>query len=355
MVPYFVVFISISIFAFFIDFSKSKFIRLFLYLLILFVFVSLYYFREASIGTDTLNYIYIFQDIISSHNVIEYSFDKNIEIGFSFAVYFLSLLSNNYFFIFAGLTSIVYINLIIAINNFKLNNVLSFASLFCVFQIYFYSFNILRQAIALSFAILAISYLIKNNNKKFLILCFMAFLFHYSSIFVFLFFFIYKFREKIVKYWYISVFGTFFVLGFLFNFLVVNYDKYNAYDVADSITSSGGILINLFYILIFSLSLSLKKKIVYMTTEFYFFLAVFGFYISLTLFYLNSPFLNQAMVRISLYFLWSAVFIILIIFKNIRNSDIRYIVNCCYYMFLFAFTTYFLSNSGYEVAPYRFR
>ena len=355
MVPYFFVFISISIFSLFIDFSKSKFIRFFLYLLILFVFISLYYFRQSSIGTDTLNYIPIFQDIIRSHNVVEYSFDKNIEIGFSVAVYFLSLFYNNYFFIFAGLTSIVYINLIVAINNFKLNNVLFFASLFCVFQIYFYSFNILRQAIALSFVILAVSYLLKNNNKKFLILCSMAFLFHYSSIFVFLFFFVYKFREKIAKYWYISVFGSLFVLDFLFNFLITSYDKYNVYDVADDITSSGGIFINLFYILVFSFSVYVKKKIFCMTTEFYFFLALFGFYISLTLFFLTSPFLNQAMVRISLYFSWSSVFIILIIFKNIRNSNMRYIINCCYYIFLFAFTTYFLSNAGYEVVPYRFR
>lgn len=355
MIPYFVIFISISIFSFFIDFSKSRLIRFLLYLPIFFLFISLYYFREASIGTDTVNYIRIFQDIIRTHNIVEYSLDKNIEIGFSFAVYFLSLFSHNYFFIFAGLTSIVYINLIIAINNFKLNNVLSFASLFCVFQIYFQSFNILRQAIALSFAILAVSYLLNSNNKKFLILCFMAFLFHYSSVLIFLFFFVYKFRNKIVRYWYVSVFGSFFILGFLFNFLIVSYDKYNAYDVADDITNSGGVLINLFYIIIFASSLFLKRKITYMTTEFFLFLAIFGFYISLKLFFLTSPFLNQAMVRISLYFLWPSVFIMLVIFKNIRNNDTRYLINCCYYIFLFSFTTYFLSNAGYELVPYRFR
>lgn len=355
MIPYFIVFACVSILGFAVDFSKSKYIRAPLYFLILLSFLSLYFYRDYGIGTDTLNYIPIFQAIIDSNSIVDYSLDYEVEIGFSAVVYFFSLFSNNYFYLFSCLTAIIYINIIISLSKFKVSFALFLPSLFCVFQIYFYSFNILRQAIAISFVMLATSYLIKNRNKTFFLYCFIGFLFHYTSIFSFLFYFVYKFRFIIVKFWYLSVLGILFLLGFVFNYIIGNFDKYSAYNVSDSITQSSGILISIFYISLFLISVFLKRFISIMNSEFSFFLALYCFYISLIIFFIVSPFLNQGMVRISLYFLWPSIFLILILIKNMYNSYMRYVISCFYYLFLVFFTFYFLSNAGYEIIPYRFR
>ena len=355
MLPYFIVFLSVSIIGFMIDFSKYKYIKYILSFILLLVFLSLYYYRDYSIGTDTLNYIPIFQDIFNSNNIIKYSLENNIEIGFSVIVYLLSFVSEDYLFIFSSLTSIIYINLIFSIYRYKLSYTLFFCSLFCVFQMYFYSFNILRQAIAISFVILAISYLINDNNRRFVLCCFLAFIFHYSSIFVFIFYFIYKLRYRIVKFWYLIVPLLVFLLGFIFSYVVGSFEKYSAYDIEDSITNTGGLLLNIFYIVLFALAIFLNKYISFRRSDFNLFLAIYTFYISLSVFYIISPSINQGMLRVSFYFLWSSIFIVLILIRNISNIKMRYIANCSYYLFLVLFTTYYLSNAGTEVVPYRFR
>ena len=355
MIPYLIVFLSVSMFSFIIDFSKSQYIKISCLFFILIAFLSLYYYRDYNIGTDTLNYVPIFEDIFIANNLLEYSAEFDIEIGFSTAVYFISLFSKDHFFIFVCLTAIIYINLIVAFYKYKLSSTLFFASLFCVFPIYFSSFNILRQAIALSFVMLAVSFLLRNKNKYFLLFCFFAFLFHYSSIFVVLFYFIYKFRYLIVKFWYIAVFGAFAVVYVFFGYIVGSFDKYSGYGAVDSVTSPVGALLNLFYISIFFIALYMRKYISFLRSDFHFFLATYGFFVSLSLYFLVAAFLNQGMVRASLYFMWPSMFLILIIIKNIFNINMRYIVSCCYYLFLFSFTAYYLSNAGPEVVPYRFR
>ena len=355
MIPYLIVFLSVSVLSFIIDFSKSQYIKISCLFFILISFLSLYYYRDYNIGTDTLNYVPIFEDIFIANNLVEYSIEYSIEIGFSVVVYFLSLFSKDHFFIFVCLTAIIYINLIAAFYKYQLSSTLFFTSLFCIFPIYFYSFNILRQAIALSFVVLAVSFLLKNKNKQFLFFTLLAFLFHYSSVFVVLFYFIYKFRYLLVRFWYFSVFGAFAIVYVFFGYIVGSFDKYSGYGEVDGVTSPVGALLNLFYISIFFIALYLRKYISLLKSDFHFYLATYGFFVSLSFYFMIAAFLNQGMVRASLYFMWPSIFLILIIIKNIFNIHMRYIVSCCYYLFLFSFTAYYLSNAGPEVVPYRFR
>jgi len=355
MIPYFIVFTIISIFSFIIDSSKSKYVKYFFSVFLFISFISLYYYRDYNIGTDTLNYIPIFQSIFDSNNILDYSLNYDIEVGFSLVVHLFGLFTKDYFHIFLFLTSIIYINLIVSIYRYRLSYTIFFCSLFCVFPIYFYSFNILRQAIAMSFIILAASYLVSNNNKKFFLYCFFAFSFHYPSIIALAFYIVYKFRYKIVEFWYLSIFTMVFSLGVLYRYVVGSFDKYSYYDIADSITSSGGVLINIFYISLLFLGISLKRYVYTMRSELLFFLAVYCFYISLSIFFLTTAFLNQGMVRISFYFLWPSILIILVLIKNISNEYMRYVTFCSYYLFLIFFTAYYLSNAGTEIVPYRFR
>ena len=136
----------------------------------------MYYLRDYTIGTDTLNYIPIFESIFYLKYPIEYAIEYNIEIGFVVVVYILGQFTHNYFFIFTILTFLVYFNLIFSFSRYKLSYILYISSFFSTFAIYFYTYNILRQAIALSFALFAVRFLLDKKNNLFLLFCFFAFL-----------------------------------------------------------------------------------------------------------------------------------------------------------------------------------
>lgn len=81
----------------------------------------MYYLRDYTIGTDTLNYIPIFESIFYLKYPIEYAIEYNIEIGFVVVVYILGQFTHNYFFIFTILTFLVYFNLIFSFSRYKLS------------------------------------------------------------------------------------------------------------------------------------------------------------------------------------------------------------------------------------------
>lgn len=355
MLPYLFVFLSVSILGLFIDFFKNKHIKFIFLILSLISFVSLYYLRDSSIGTDTSNYIPIFNSIINSQDVLQYSVDYNIEVGFSFFVYFISFFTSNPFFIFLLLTSIIYFNLLFSFSRYNLSYALYFASFFSLFSLYFFSFNILRQCLAISFLFVAITFLLDSRNKMFLLFCFFAFLFHYSSIFIFLFYFIYKFKKYIVAHWYFFIIFTYFSFKFVYAFIFSSFAKYASYDGDDGITKGNGILLTLFYLIVFVFSIFLNRMIKSNKKEYEFFVAIYIFYISLSLFFISSSFLNQGLVRVSLYFMWPVIFILLIILKNIKELQLRFIFNCLFWVFLLIFMVYSLMNAGLEVVPYKFR
>lgn len=66
-------------------------------------------------------------------------------------------------------------------------------------SLYFRQLNLLRQGLSLSIAILAISYLLKDDKKKFIILSIFAILSHFSAIVLVLVYFVYKNSNKRIK------------------------------------------------------------------------------------------------------------------------------------------------------------
>ena len=355
MLPYLVVFFGVSIIGLLIDFLKNQSIKIILLFISFIFFISLYYFRDVYIGTDTLTYIYIFESIAEAGSVWDYSISYDIELGFSFFVYFISIFTTNPFIIFLLLTSVIYFNLLFSFVRYNLSFALYFASFFSLFSLYFFSFNILRQCLAISFLFVAVSYLLQRKNKMFLFFGFMAFLFHYSSILIFSFYLIYKFRKFIIDHWYFFIAITYISFQFIYSFILGSFDKYAGYDSGDDVTKPNGILLTFFYLIIFIFSLIAKNMIKINKKEYEFFVAVYIFYIALTLYYISSTFLNQGLVRISLYFMWPVIFILLILFKNIKDVQLRFFFNFLFWVFLLIFMVYSLINAGFETVPYKFR
>ena len=153
--------------------------------------------RALTIGTDINtygNYMYYVASNLSISkffNIFGYS-----DILFSVFTLIIGVIFKNihmYLFLLQLLNCVLIYK---ACDNYKEHIPIWLSYLFFLLTLYFRQLNLLRQGLAISFSILAISYILKNNNKKFLINTLLASLTHIASISLFLILFIKKSTEK---------------------------------------------------------------------------------------------------------------------------------------------------------------
>ncbi|MFQ2599563.1 EpsG family protein [Aeromonas caviae] len=140
--------------------------------------------RATSVGTDTLNYFYLYHDVPS--NIVD--FFNTVKLGFfdepgfkiiQFIFRFFGL-EFNYFLCFIS-TFIVYLYLrgILINSKYKKFSVLIFLTL----GFYTFHFNGARQGIAMAIFFYSLLYAVKGEGIKFYSCLFVGFLFHKSIIF----------------------------------------------------------------------------------------------------------------------------------------------------------------------------
>lgn len=150
--------------------SKNK-VLLYGNFLILLVFAG---YRELSVGTDTINYSHHF-DLVSSgevlsHELLWYVLNKIIYIGggtFQTVLIVSSILT---------LLPICYVSY--KKSPYPLLSIFFYIALYY----YFYSFNIIRQCIAMSFCLLSFYFIDERKNLKAYLVFLFAILFHFSSV-----------------------------------------------------------------------------------------------------------------------------------------------------------------------------
>ena len=144
--------------------------------------VLLLTFRDESVGTDTGHYIDIYDFCESADSLMFVFVSSRTEIGFAtitYAISHMSMAVNVAFFVYALLTIIpIYIGAMSLKD--KASPVLIMALFYLMF--YHYSFNIVRQSIAMSFVFLSIVQMLKGNGKISLLLWIIAVLNHNSAI-----------------------------------------------------------------------------------------------------------------------------------------------------------------------------
>ena len=139
--------------------------------------------RSNSVGTDTDNYLILFTDRIDSWNFFEQPFLTllNFEPLFYFLIKSLKLLNTDFTVLLFIISTIVWTLIYLStINRVKYFYHVIFFSLTLGFL--FFTFNGVRQSIALSFVFLSVNYFIDSKKKKFFLTIFVASLFHYSAI-----------------------------------------------------------------------------------------------------------------------------------------------------------------------------
>lgn len=153
--------------------------------------------RSLSIGTDISVYGE-YMHYVASHSSPSFFFSVFGYSDILFSIFTLiigSVFKDVHVFLFF----IQFINCILihkACKNYEDNVPVCISYLLFLTALYFRQLNLLRQGVALSFSILAVSYLLKDNKKKFFIFLFCASLFHISAVFVISIYFLYKYSKK---------------------------------------------------------------------------------------------------------------------------------------------------------------
>lgn len=150
-------------------------------------------FRAETIGVDTEGYLVPMSKIaISSKNIAgymeaswyriwRYLYIKNYEIGFSLLVYIAGKIFHSIVAVQFFVQAFTVVPIYLAVRRRK-----EYPTWLCMLVYYLLIFNttlnMMRQAIAMAFVILALQYFIEKNIKKFIILIIVGFLFHYSAL-----------------------------------------------------------------------------------------------------------------------------------------------------------------------------
>ncbi|USI86149.1 EpsG family protein [Acinetobacter johnsonii] len=217
-------------------------------------------FRALSVGTDTLNY----QSLLN----LDFDIFQYIAIGqepaFSLILTLVKILGvEDYYFLVVAVITNTFV--VLAINRMKGYRFLVLFSYLTFSTIYFASFNIVRQCVAVAIFLLAFTYLIEGNKLRYILLILLATCFHYTSFFLFIFIFVdYLSRFKFLGYFFsfiipfiINIFSIFFIY-FASGLLGVDKLTYSA-----RISEVGGrfyFIMNLFCIGLYFLLLGFSRK-----------------------------------------------------------------------------------------------
>ena len=194
-----------------------------LYLICCFILLFFSMFRGVEVGGDLNEYLPYFErikDYNSIKDLFQYSLISGYEFGFGVICRIINLFTNSprgFIIITSFLSLIGPFYFIYHYSNEKIFSLI----LYVLNGFYNISFNSVRQALAMSFAILALCALLKCKTRKYLILTIVATLVHTSAFVSFFFFPIYKLRQhkKIV---FISIVSSF-VLFVLLKYFLLQY------------------------------------------------------------------------------------------------------------------------------------
>jgi len=314
--------------------------------------------RDPSIGTDVNVYV---------------SPMFNLAESFDFSTYLSELSSDKLFYIILYLTSMVSdsISLALFIYQFliifplfyaayKYRDKLNITSVFILYYLFFYnySFSLIRQMIACSFALLAFCFLSKRKYFPFIICGAIGTLFHFSCLFIILFEWISLFAMKKNKFnglilMFIAVLIVIFSSAFIEKIAEKGIIPYYYYErFSDRISDIDLSNIDIFIWVLINIGIVclafLDKR-----EEYY----VLVLYTLLALIFLFAMSISSYFFRIGLYFKYFILLIIPILFKSksLSNLPLRIVTKNCFYLLGLVFWLFFIVYLNYfSTYPYVF-
>lgn len=295
---YFINLLLISLMIFIRNFFKSG---IFFYFALA-VMVVLPTFRSENVGTDTYNYILMFEQVklLKFIEIFESSIDK----GYLIFNYIVSRFFDSHQFFFLIFYLIVYSNFLRAFNSNSNYLYLSVLVFLCMGS-YFASFNIMRQILAISICLLSLKYVFDRQIIKFLLVVIFASCFHITALIFILVYFVYLFERYIN---YILIFlGILFYLIFKFfiSDILLFFNMSESYSETGG--NSGGIVTFLVYFIIFLYFCILSEKIE--NKKFLFYLNVMKIWLMLVFIFILLKVELAGPMRLTLYYSWPLYFL----------------------------------------------
>lgn len=309
-----------SFFSFFRNISKFK-TEIFEFILLAYlIFIST--FRSVYVGADTLNYTDFFNNSPSLFD-FDLKYLDYLEPGFRFYLAIIKTISSHQeFFLFVSSLSCI-LPLYLGIKKLKLEY--SLFSLALYFFIYFipYSLNALRQAIAMSIFIYALSFFKENKIIPIIFLTISAYLIHSTGVFILFCYLLYRldYRKAIIlSFLTLLILGLITYLGII-EYLVFSTGGVNAevYQEKFNETTSALqyiyriVLVGLIGFFVYTQNSEENKKI--------FIIYFFGF-----LFYFSLSKYNMIATRFNMFFRVLEIILIPTIVSSIRNIHVRFFV-----------------------------
>jgi len=341
MLPYLLV---LGLVVFWIVLEKKSLNRtsFWLPLIILTLFAGI---RSYRVGADTANYTRNFNNQLSPES---FRFNEDVEYGYQLFEYSLLHVTNNYFWLLIITSLVIVYCYLKVIKRYSVNYWLS-VFLFITLGVYTFSFNGLRQGIAMALFTLAIPYLLEKRLFPYLLICAIASFFHITALFIIPFYFIVNLRVRPVYKILATFFGSLFVSRLLVSYISSTNDRYE--DYAKVSEESGGFLTLGFYILLmlFIIIASYVYKIRDKSFQ-----QLLLFYASGVVFVIPLAMLGTSASgpqRIISYFTWTLVLLLPVVLKKINNIYV-YIISVFIFLVYFLLTTSRFSDlSPYIINP----
>lgn len=310
-----------------------------LYLIVSFVILfNLMAYRSTSVGTDTLNYEIIFNNLEDGHDWVR----PLIEPGWV-AINDLVIFLGGSFREVLKLSSFLILMPVFFISYTYSSNPMLSIFLYYNLYFYFYAFNITRQLVAASFALFSIMFLIRKKRILFFIFLLIACLFHYSAITLLPLVLINKLPEqnyKLILVVFISMFIGIFSPQYLFG--LVGKIGYSHYLTEYTLGNVFGNFLNLTIInsLFVFILLTIRSK----NIEF----KIFFIIIVLMNLMARIPFGNRVILNFSVFQILFYPYYL----AFLKNRGVNYKITAIAIIVVFAFITFFTSLGKGGILPY---
>lgn len=308
-------------------------------LLSFFILFILSAFRDISVGTDTKNYEELFNSFEMGVDWIR----EEVEPGWVFLNDLVIFFGGEYQDLLIISTLLTLIPIFIIAKKYSINPMFTI-SLYYLLCFYFYSFNIARQLIAVSFVLFALTQLLNRKNISFLIVISFASFFHVSALICLPLLFLNKLPNdsfKIISISIVSMFVGLFGINYISKIVgLTSYDIYiNYYD-------SGNILGNSIFLILFNslfIFILLTSKKITSELKLYF---VFILFLNLTI---RLPMGNRLTLYFSVYQVLFYPYYLFVLNNLSLKSQLILIV----IILLFSYTLFYVLFGSGEILPYR--
>lgn len=302
--------------------------------------------RDVSVGSDSVNYVLIFENTHTLNDV----FNQIMEPGYLAVAWLAKQFGENYIWLFAFTGIISVAGLIGGVRRYSLSPNLSFFFMIAT-GYYTFFFNGARQGLALAITFFAIGAFYEGKFKRLLFVVIIASFFHITALVLIPAYFLVRrdFSFKILAYIFVISAVSSLFLNELFSLagsVDERFSKYVGYNKAS------GMLTALYNLAIASFFVLMYRFIKVNTQMYSVLLNLFLVGVSISVFSVFNGLGASGIARLSIYFTISSILIWPIIFQNInsvRNKALLLFAVLIFYLAYFYLTTINFS----DLVPYK--